>query len=267
MSDLDWLARIETRRREWGGGFFLADAEVDFVLAAARAHLEEKSKCHQDLDAQNVGKFHASARREWRIPMGLSLLSLEEIDRLFPPQPPQREDDDGLRRDSTDGSDLAGGPVDRIGGVSAVEHASVAQSEDAGLVERLEWLITGAHSKSVVEQAIAALEAKDAEKAQSIAMINELATMCNELKATIEAKDAEIERWTVRAFERDKFWNELVEAQTEIERLKEIIGGQQEQMSEIERLREALEEILKSLPHGRVGAIARAALKGGKGSE
>jgi 5'-3' exonuclease len=258
MSDLDWLARIETRRREWGGGFFLADAEVDFVLAAARAHLEATEdwycehgvsmgvRCQYCIESYGCGRKTALA---------------------MVPQPPQREDDDGLRRDSTDGSDLAGGPVDRIGGVSAVEHASVAQSEDAGLVERLEWLITGAHSKSVVEQAIAALEAKDAEKAQSIAMINELATMCNELKATIEAKDAEIERWTVRAFERDKFWNELVEAQTEIERLKEIIGGQQEQMSEIERLREALEEILKSLPHGRVGAIARAALKGGKGSE
>jgi hypothetical protein len=252
MSDLDWLARIETRRREWGGGFFLADAEVDFVLAAARAHLEEKSKCHQDLDAQNVGKFHASARREWRIPMGLSLLSLEEIDRLFPPQPPQREDDDGLRRDSTDGSDLAGGPVDRIGGVSAVEHASVAQSEDAGLVERLRDAPADSTNplNPLLEQAAAALEAKDAEKAQSIAMINELATMCNELKATIEAKDAEIERLEDKAENLDlaaaAFKMLHDKAQAEIERLKKAYPfkawakQKEEAQAEIERLRETL---------------------------
>jgi hypothetical protein len=243
MSDLDWLARIETRRREWGGGFFLADAEVDFVLAAARAHLEATEdwycehgvsmgvRCQYCIESYGCGRKTALA---------------------MVPQPPQREDDDGLRRDSTDGSDLAGGPVDRIGGVSAVEHASVAQSEDAGLVERLRDAPADSTNplNPLLEQAAAALEAKDAEKAQSIAMINELATMCNELKATIEAKDAEIERLEDKAENLDlaaaAFKMLHDKAQAEIERLKKAYPfkawakQKEEAQAEIERLRETL---------------------------
>jgi hypothetical protein len=71
---------------------------------------------------------------------------------------------------------------------------SKRKSEDAGLVERLRHIDSLSPVKSIFGAAAAALEAKDADKAQGIAMINELATMCNELKATIEAKDAEIGR-------------------------------------------------------------------------
>jgi hypothetical protein len=100
MSDLDWLARIETRRREWGGGFFLADAEVDFVLAAARAHLEATEdwycehgvsmgvRCQYCIESYGCGRKTALA---------------------MVPQPPQQREDDGRRNDSVSGADNASG--------------------------------------------------------------------------------------------------------------------------------------------------------------
>jgi hypothetical protein len=120
---------------------------------------------------------------------------------------------------------------------------SKRKSEDAGLVERLRHIDSLSPVKSIFGAAAAALEAKDADKAQGIAMINELASQCNEAQA-------EIERWALRYSE------DMAAAHNEIERCEEEIKDLFEQRT---RLREALEKTQQS--------IARAALKGGNGSE
>jgi hypothetical protein len=124
--DLNWLDRIEQRRREWGGGFFLADAEVEFVLAAARAHLEQ-CKC------------------DW---------SPRECPVHQPPQ--QREDDAGRLQREWDQSSAI---LEQIGCGTL---PGAKPSPDVGLVERLRRSVNIFDPDAVLD-AIAAIEAKDAE--------------------------------------------------------------------------------------------------------
>jgi hypothetical protein len=269
----------------------------------------------KELNGHALWQLIAAARAhlEWRAVM---------MDKLT--QPPQQSDG-MLERDmgfcANDWSNWRPAPSStvepHIKGCLEHEHESGAilkPSPDAGLVERLREepeytasgkdriyklaadAITDAHAllgqaRGDLEDADAALEAKDAEiekwrgshlqlelecsdarKAQSspdAGLVEELEaleadgppfnTIYGRAADALEAKDAEIERWALRYSE------DMAAAHNEIERCEEEIKDLFEQRA---RLREALEEIANvpfEIGKDKMIEKARAALKGGDG--
>jgi hypothetical protein len=231
MSDLSWLDRIETRRREWGGGFFLADAEVDFVLAAARAHLEgQECVCAPFWPHGQACPVHN-------------------------PQPPQqREDDDGRSGlDAIQNVERDNRAANDIGDMRSVPVVPASSSTDAGLVERLElWSKLGPGEQREVVQAVrSALKEKDA-------LVERLRGYMREYEDAIKAKDAQEQE----IFQKYLDANEaLIEAQAEIERLREALKPFAAAADYApEHLKDdAIEISISACRH------ARAALKGGDG--
>jgi DNA repair exonuclease SbcCD ATPase subunit len=204
------------------------------VIAAARAHLEaRKCLCERTLCGLD---FHQDCPvHGWA---------------LQPPQ--QREDDDAerLQREWDQSSaimeEIGAGPLP---GASPAPSSTV--SDDAGLVERLRGKYAVVESEpTLCDEAADALEAKDAQ-------LDQAADDHREHCKIVEAKDAEIERL-----------EKLCRTQKAI--LDQWQPEREETQAEIERLREALENIqtwCKADPDDNILAAidgaARAALKGG----
>jgi hypothetical protein len=214
MSDLAWLERIETRRREWGGGFFLADAEVDFVLAAARAHLEGNDvvRLLQCVDDKIFTEHD-------------ELLVETAIKRAKAQPTQQREDERGERsaENPSGAHEMAPGRKPSPAPSSTVELCDCGEplphgrcypkpSHDAGLVERLRNQIDydqQERSVALFDEAAAALEAKDFE----------FACVCSER----DQAQAEIERLREALLSiRDSYWPDGESAAECIDRLQDI---------------------------------------------
>jgi hypothetical protein len=216
---LEMLNRIETRRREWGGGFSITHDEGELLIAAARAHLE--GRLAKEMEGELSPRIQPPQQREdAKVIRG-------EISRNVTPAPSSTVEPVVLicplcgcptvkTRDGTghccpnyncNNPNVMPAP-------SPEANFSKGKSEDAGLVEPKEF--------PYVRAAFVNAIGEEGTKAEAVEWLQKQWNETCWLRAALEAKDAEIERLK-KAYPFHAWSKQKEEAQAEIARLRAFI--------------------------------------------